>query len=172
MTQFRFFDLIEKGNWSNIQFWKIVSLLSKQEKVSFDDLSVHALFDTDPTPILEMERAGLITCIQENGRPYMIKPGRPLFKLAFIKMAEDKKLVSYMGLLTSKKLYKDYTKKLTTLEDELEKLTSVSRSSYLFDSNIDKRKVFLVEAIGIYSKKVQEYWDKTLLHKKDLKLKE
>lgn len=147
-------------------------MLSKQETISFDDLSVHALFDTDPTAILEMERAGLITCIQENGRPYMIKPGRPLYKLAFIKMVEDKKLVSYMSLLTSKKLFKDYTKKLMVMEDELEKLASVSRSSYLFDSNIDKRKAFLVEAIGIYSKKVQEYWDRTLLHKNELKLKE
>lgn len=166
-------DDLKAADWTPIQFWKIVSLLSKHTEVSFDDLVVHPLFKSDPRPLLQMERAGLITCIHSNGRPFSIRPGRPLFYKAFQEMVSDVKLNAFMNLVTAKQLYKDYSAKLKELEVELQILNDTGdRGGWIVASGVDSRRKWLNGAIGLYSKKVQGYFDDQVRLKKQLKLSE
>ena len=61
-----------------------------------------ALFKGDEAALQALERTGLIILMQDQGRAYKIKPGRPVFRVAFQTMLNDTKLVATMGILTSK----------------------------------------------------------------------
>jgi hypothetical protein len=162
----------EKTPWTKIQFWKLVKLFSNSDQIQIDELLADPLFNTDPTSILEMEKVGLITMVLQNGRPYFLKPGRPLFKLAFESMASDQKLDNYMNLQISKKLLFDTTKKIQEYEQELDILNRLHSSGYFGISGITNRRDFLEGMLKADAYKARLYNDQVLEFKKKLKLKE
>ena len=129
----------------------------------------------DPKPIQNMERAGLISIVHQNERPFLVRPSRPIFSLAFKEMVKDTKLTAYMGILTCKKLIADCTKKILDYESELASLqrepSGGKNSEWWFLSDpIQSRISFLIKQIGIYSRNVEDLDDKSEVHKKQLKL--
>jgi hypothetical protein len=112
------------SQWSPIQFWKIVQLLSNYEEIDFDNLKYHQLFKGDSLSILAMERCGIISISRGQGKELFIKPGRPLFRSAFKEMSQDSKLIATLGLETTKFLLDTESKKLSTLEQELLSLST------------------------------------------------
>ncbi|KAJ3325473.1 mitochondrial escape protein 2 [Boothiomyces sp. JEL0866] len=165
----------EKSGWTSIQFWKIAEILAKHPEASYDEVCFHPLFKGDPTALEQMERAGIITRVHQNGRPYTIKAGRPLFALAFTEMTADKRLKSTMGAITSKQLAADYTKKVQEFEKELETLATIvsgfNGSAWISDP-VQSRRQWLLKMITLYSSKAQTYAEKELDYKAQLKLAE
>ncbi|KAI8901312.1 RNA12 protein-domain-containing protein [Globomyces pollinis-pini] len=164
------------SSWTPIQFWKVVELLSEKPEVSFDELCIHPIFGGNPVPLHHMERAGIITCSQKHDRPYLIRPGRPLYKAAFELMAGDEKQQWYMRALTAKQLHADYTKKVRALEEELTELTNIQYQTGnglgFSRDNITTRREFVVKMIGYYGDRAKSYMETELKYKGLLKLKE
>jgi len=46
-------------------------------------------FKNDETPLRHMEHAELISIGTENGRPSIIKPGKPVYKFVFDRLVQD-----------------------------------------------------------------------------------
>ncbi|CAI2171431.1 19627_t:CDS:10 [Funneliformis geosporum] len=113
--------------WSGIQFWEIMKKLSKGESVSYDSVKFSPIFGGDDTQIRAMEQAELIsiTQINNNGRPNIIKPGKPLYQAAFAEISRDELFAATMELQTVQHLLSLENNKIKKFEDELEKLGSL-----------------------------------------------
>lgn len=183
VTELRKSGNLEEGNavkngWTNIQFWKIVTILAQKPEVQFDELISHPIFSSDANPIISMERAGLVNFVRKNERPFLVKPSRPIFVAAFQKMVEDTKLNSYMGSMTSKKLMSDFTKKIQEFEAELETLNKVMMergwvpSLSISSDPLLIRRSWLVSAIGTYHQKLAKEEQIGDNFRKNLKLAE
>jgi hypothetical protein len=140
-------------------------------KVLFDELVVHPLFASDPTPLLQMERAGILLLVRNHDRPYYVKPGRPLYSTAFKKMMEDTKLNSYMSMLSAKWLNKQYTQKIRELEDELNSLRDEDLW-WFWGNGMASRRKWLKQTIGLYHEKAKIFFETEDRLKAKLKLVE
>jgi len=73
-----------------------------------------------------MEQAELISITQlPNGRPHIIKPGKPLYQAAFAEIISDGLFAATMELQTAEYLLSLENSKIKKYEDELEKLGSL-----------------------------------------------
>ena len=161
MAEVRKIGFGEQSGWTNIQFWKIVQLLGTNEEVSFDKVVVNSLFGSNPEPLIQLERSGLISLNYENGRPYSIKSSRPLYSTTFREMLADDQLVTFMELQTAKHFYQHYQKKVRDYEQELETLSRIaSTDSNVFSfgaftrkTPLDLRAKWLMDMIDYYSQK-------------------
>lgn len=129
----------------------------------------------DPSPILQMERAGILMIMHKNERPYSVKPSRPIFATAFKEMIQDTKLGQFMGILTCKKLIADCTKKIRDYEEELDLLNrnkNEHHSDWFSADPLALRKYYLTSQIGANNDKVQGYEVQSSAYKKALKLSE
>ncbi|KAJ3271571.1 mitochondrial escape protein 2 [Terramyces sp. JEL0728] len=165
----------EKTGWTSVQFWKIAEILSKNTEASYDEVCFHPLFKGDPTALEQMERAGIISRVHQNGRPYVVKAGRPLFGLAFSEMTMDKRLRSTMGAITSKQLAADYTKKVHELEAELQTLAGIVagfNGGGGWADPVQSRRQWLLKMVNLNSAKAQLYAEKEMDYKAQLKLAE
>ncbi len=59
------------------------------------------------------------------GRPFKIKPSRPIYKTAFQHMSQDKNLSASMGILTSKFLQTKEFAKVKEYEEEMTQLVDI-----------------------------------------------
>ncbi|KAJ3031438.1 UNVERIFIED_CONTAM: mitochondrial escape protein 2 [Siphonaria sp. JEL0065] len=163
-----------KKEWNAVQVWKIIQLLTKYDEVSYDDLRYHPLFKGDESAIQAIERAGLITVGLQEGRPYIIKAGRPVYKSAFTRLQNDKKYAAIMGLKTVKVLVNDEMAKVSAYEKELALLTtqvSADRISF-FSDNLSGRVNFLAKLISECHTKLYAYDAEERRLKKIVKLSE
>ncbi|KAJ3032905.1 hypothetical protein HK097_005034, partial [Rhizophlyctis rosea] len=74
-----------------------------------------------------MERAGLISLTQQNGRPYGIRAAKPIYRTAFNHMLSDTRLTALMGVLTTKQLIQDEEDRIRRYEEEMARLEKVLR---------------------------------------------
>ncbi|KAI8854084.1 RNA12 protein-domain-containing protein [Chytridium lagenaria] len=162
--------------WSPVQFWKIVQLLSKYDEISYDDLRYHALFKGEESAIQAIERAGLITVGLQNGRSFTIKAGKPIYKVAFSQLVADTKLSAILGIQTTKFLVKDEESKIVKYEQEMSTLSqalaagtkdSLSRSA---KRDIESRLDFLAKQIGESQAKITKWDNEEKSWKKNLQL--
>ncbi|KAJ3100473.1 mitochondrial escape protein 2 [Phlyctochytrium planicorne] len=196
-------SILEKDSvdWSPVQFWKIVQLLSKFEEISYDDLRYHALFKGEENAIQAIERAGLISVGLNNGaeacivfitcyvrfpkltgshlgRPFSIKAGKPIFRAAFGELVNDAKLSAIMGIQTAKFLIKDEEAKIAKFEQEMlglsKSLTPSTRDALTRAArrDVESRLDFLARQIGESQRKINEWDNEEKLKKKLLKLAE
>ncbi|GBC02865.1 hypothetical protein RclHR1_04870008 [Rhizophagus clarus] len=143
-------------SWSGVQFWNIMKRLSNEESLSYDAVKFSPIFNGDDTPIRAMEQAELISISQlANGRPYTIKPGKPLYQAAFAEIISDDLFAATMDLQTAEYLLSLENNKIKKYEDELEKLGSLfvkTDGKWLFGSGhvpepIEHRVKFLLSLL-------------------------
>ncbi|CAG8506974.1 6946_t:CDS:10 [Ambispora gerdemannii] len=108
--------------WKGIQFWIIMKSLARGETVSYNTMKFSPIFNKDDTPLKAMEQAELITITQINGRPNLIRPGKPLYQAAFEQIASDKVFADTMELQTYEYLLSFETAKIHKYESELASL--------------------------------------------------
>ncbi|TPX31816.1 hypothetical protein SeMB42_g07699 [Synchytrium endobioticum] len=120
-------DLEDSGKmqWTQPQLWQLVTLLAEHDEVGYDEVRFSPLFKGDETALHALERTGLIVLMQDQCRPYRIKPGRPVFRVAFQTMLNDFKLVATMGILTVKTLMSEEEIKVKAAEREMVDLAAV-----------------------------------------------
>lgn len=76
--------------WTREQAWTILNKLSRQPEIPYHHLLVDFPFKGDDAALRELEHAELISVTAVNGRPSMIRPGKPIFRYVFERLAEDK----------------------------------------------------------------------------------
>jgi hypothetical protein len=85
--------------WTQEQAWTLVKLLSTNRQVSYNTILLDPVFAQNEDPLRELAQAELITISSSpEGRPSVIKPGRPVFSAAFAVLAGDKVFHAKMEL--------------------------------------------------------------------------
>ena len=86
-------------HWSSQQAWTLVKKLADNDIVRYNELTLEASFAKDSDAALAaLEQAELISVQSSNGRPYSVKPGRPVYQPAFKRLVEDRVLAAKMDL--------------------------------------------------------------------------
>ena len=89
----------EDRNWSCQQAWTVVKMLAKDDVVRYNELVMAAPFSKNSDQAMaSLEQAELISVQSSNGRPYSVKPGRPIYQTAFKRLVEDRVLAAKMDL--------------------------------------------------------------------------
>lgn len=109
--------------WTQEQAWTLVKTLSTTPQISYNAILLDPLFALDETPLHELAQAELITIsTSPEGRPSVIKPGRPVFSSAFALLAGDKVFNARMELGRLTFLAGEEKKNIDKAEEELARL--------------------------------------------------
>ncbi|RPB00118.1 hypothetical protein L873DRAFT_1805543 [Choiromyces venosus 120613-1] len=116
-----------KRTWGTEQAWYLVKNLAEKGEIAYHHVLVHDLFKFSSEDALQnLEQAELITIVTRNGRPWCVKPGRPVFQAAFRRLMTDRVLCARMDFLSCAALAKIETLVVHTAGEELEKLGELS----------------------------------------------
>jgi len=108
--------------WSQEQAWTLVKALSQTSQISYNNLLLDPVF-ADETPLHELAQAEFITILSTpEGRPSVIKPGRPVFSAAFALLASDNVFSAKMELGRLTFLQAEEKKNIEKAEEELVRL--------------------------------------------------
>lgn len=127
----------KKRTWTPEQAWLLVKMLADDEQLRYNQVLIHDLFRSGGEEALQgIEHAELITVVSKNGRPWSIKPGRPVYQAAFRRLLLDKALRARMDYNSLATLVKLETARVKDAEDELEKIAPLpnppkGRAAYL-----------------------------------------
>ncbi|KND00856.1 uncharacterized protein SPPG_03960 [Spizellomyces punctatus DAOM BR117] len=157
--------------WTPVQFWKIVQLLSKHDEVLYDQLRFHPLFKGDESPLQAMERAGLIMLSYDNGRPYSLRASRPVYRRAFSQMLTDEGLSAIMGIMTTKQLIADEEENIRKCTAEMNNLNPLAGNGTV-KREVNDRLDYLTKALGGSVQKVKALSDEQAKYKNVVKLVE
>lgn len=108
-----------KRKWTTEQAWLIVKLLTTQDSLKYNEVLLHTLFKTGEEPLQSLEQAEMITIVTSEGRPYAIKPGKPVYRAAFKLLQEDRALRAKMEMDIATALMKAETANVAKYEEEL-----------------------------------------------------
>ncbi|KAF9294546.1 mitochondrial escape protein 2 [Mortierella antarctica] len=111
--------------WTPIQFWAVMKELATHDSVNFDELKIHPLFKNDEAPFSAMEQAELVTISHRNGRPFVVRPGKPIYRAAFQEILSDEGFAAVMDLESSTFLEKEEMVKVAKWEGELRELSNL-----------------------------------------------
>ncbi|KAG0334793.1 mitochondrial escape protein 2 [Podila horticola] len=111
--------------WTPIQFWAVMKQLATYDSVNFDELKIHPLFKNDEAPFSAMEQAELVTIGHRNGRPFVVRPGKPIYRAAFQEIISDEGFAAVMDLESSTFLEKEEMVKVAKWEGELRELSNL-----------------------------------------------
>jgi len=109
--------------WTQAQAWTLVKALSTTPSVGYNAILLDPLFAQNETPLHELAQAELITISSSTeGRPALIKPGRPVFSAAFALLTGDKVFNAKMELGRLMFLSGEEKKNIEKAEEELARL--------------------------------------------------
>ncbi|KAF9298565.1 mitochondrial escape protein 2 [Linnemannia elongata] len=171
------FDSTEKKTlgWTPIQFWAVMKQLAAHDVASFDELKIHPLFKNDETPFSAMEQAELISINHKNGRPFSIRPGKPIYKAAFQEILSDEGFKAVMDLESTTFLDKEEMAKVVKWEGELRELSTLLHQdgSWLFGGGrvpkeVDTRVKWLMKKLAESHTKIEKYEQEMIQAKKEV----
>ena len=108
--------------WTPQQAWVLVKALAEQDgSLKYNDVLINGAFSSPEgsATLAALEQAELITVKSTNGRPYAIKPGKPVFLPAFKKLVDDKVLGARMESVALNEQIKGVNKDIDKWEEEL-----------------------------------------------------
>ncbi|CUS11960.1 unnamed protein product [Tuber aestivum] len=115
-----------KRTWSTEQAWHLVKTLAEKGEIAYHHALVHDLFKFAGEDALQnLEQAGLVTIVTRNGRPWCVKPGRPVFQAAFKRLLTDRVLCARMDFLSFASLAKVETAAIQRAGEELERIAGL-----------------------------------------------
>ncbi|KAG0042886.1 mitochondrial escape protein 2 [Gryganskiella cystojenkinii] len=171
------FDTSEKKSvsWTPIQFWTVLRELAVSDVVSYDELKIHPLFKNDEAPFSAMEQAELINIGHKNGRPYSVRPGKPIYRAAFQEILADDGFAAVMDLESSTFLDKEEMAKVAKWEGELRELSNLLHTdgSWIFGGGrvpkeVDGRVKWLMKKLQESHVKIEKYEKEMIQAKKSV----
>ena len=164
--------------WSAEQAWYLITLLTtasaapkpdpgintlsspegiEHGSIRYSSLLLHPLFkspsgEESVQSLAHSDLINILTHPSGLGRPYAIRPGRPVYKAAFAKLLEDKVLKARMELAVSSALVKIEEGNMKDLEEELALLTICGGGR-----EAGKRMEYLGKKMGVSQAKVEGY---------------
>lgn len=151
-------------SWTPIQFWAVMKPLATVEAISYDELKIHPLFKGDETPLGAMEEAELITITHKHGRPFSVRPGKPIYRAAFQDILLDSGFAAVMDLDTATFLEKAEMDNVAKWEGELRELSHLLHrdGSWFFGGGrvpkeVDTRVKWLMRKLAESHAKIEKY---------------
>ncbi|RUP43989.1 RNA12 protein-domain-containing protein [Jimgerdemannia flammicorona] len=155
-----------KFRWTDVQFFQVMSALGRNEVVGYDELKWSPFFKGADAPFHGMENAELITIVHKDvnpiilkwlnsGRPYIIRPGKPVYLTAFARLLSDMTFTATMKLQSYQYLSMLETVKIRDYENELRDLSMMYNGKPPRET--DTRQKFLLQSLQTCQKKVDVY---------------
>jgi len=131
ILKFYFLDGSEvaKRKWTPEQAWYLIKLLSESEELRYNEILLHDFFKSDEDAIQSLEQAEMISIVNKNGRPWAIRPGRPVYRAAYQRLMEDNVLRAKMDWISLKAICKKETEEIRKVEEELAVLATLDKKS-------------------------------------------
>ena len=118
----------EDRQWTAQQAWTLVKSLAKKETLRYNEVLMAAPFSSGGDKALAaLEQAELIAVQSANGRPYSVKPGRPVYQPAFQRLVEDNVLAAKMELSILSDAVAGENKSIDKYEQELRLLAELPK---------------------------------------------
>lgn len=141
--------------WTQEQAWTLVKILSTNPQVSYNSILLDPLFSQDETPLHELAQAELISITSsKEGRPALIKPGRPVFLAAFALLAGDKVFSAKMELGRLTFLSAEEKKNIEKAEEELARLKELPAGQI---KEIEPRIRYLLKKIQTSQRSIEQF---------------
>ena len=141
--------------WTQEQAWTLVKILSTNPQVSYNSLLLDPLFSQDETPLHELAQAELIAITSSSeGRPALVKPGRPVFSAAFALLAGDKVFSAKMELGRLTFLSAEEKKNIEKSEEELARLKELPAGQI---KEIEPRIRYLLTKIQASQRSIEQF---------------
>ncbi|KAF9036944.1 hypothetical protein BDZ89DRAFT_946218 [Hymenopellis radicata] len=146
--------------WTREQAWIVMKKLASQPEISYSEVLLDFPFKGDETPLRNMEHAELIAMGTHNGRPSTIKPGKPIFRYAFQRLAQDPIFQATQDLAFNEKVIAGAESNVKAYEDELLKLKDMGAdtgfwASIAGTSTLSQRARYLLDKIRLYQTKIE-----------------
>ena len=118
----------EDRQWTQQQAWTLVKSLAAQETLRYNEVLMSAPFSAaGDKALVALEQAELITVQSANGRPYSVKPGRPVYQAAFQRLVDDGVLAAKMELSILTDAVAGENKSIEKCEQELRLLAELPK---------------------------------------------
>ena len=155
----------EDRKWSSEQAWYLVKSLASSDSLRYNEVLLSNTFTSSLTPsassgeaVLEaLSAVELISIKTYNGRPQIIKAGKPVYQAAFKQLTKDRVLKSRLDLAILTELTKIETKSIDKYETELNILGSLPKQP----KEVGPRVSFLLGKLAASQQKV-EAWEKEM----------
>jgi len=148
-------DVVNKPRWTDVQFFQVMNKLAKKDVVSYDELKWSPFFKGSDGPLHAMENAELITVVHRDGRPFIIRPGKPVYLTAFACLLSDQSFAATMQLQSYQYLSSIETAKIRDYEGELRELSTLYNGR--LPRETDARRRFLLQSLQASQKKIDLY---------------
>ncbi|KAK5172506.1 mitochondrial escape protein 2 [Saxophila tyrrhenica] len=110
----------EDRKWSSQQAWTLIRKLAEKEMIPYNEAVMATPFSSESDKALAaLEQAELISVQSVNGRPYSVKPGKPVYQPAFKQLVEDRVLAAKMDLALLGDAIKGENQTIEKCEQEL-----------------------------------------------------
>lgn len=114
---------VSNRKWTPQQAWLLIKELAVNETLKYNELLLNDLFKDGETTLQALEQAELISITSQNGRPYGIKPGKPVYMAAFEYLTDDQVLKARLDLAILTQLIGIENKNVDKYESELKTLS-------------------------------------------------
>ncbi|KAF2182691.1 hypothetical protein K469DRAFT_711363 [Zopfia rhizophila CBS 207.26] len=108
-------------HWTSEQAWLLIKQLAEKETLRYNEILLSDTYKSGGENVLRaLEQAEMISIVSgPNGRPAMIRPGKPVYQSAFKRLTEDKVLRSRFDLAILTDLTKLENASIEKVENEL-----------------------------------------------------
>ena len=144
----------ENRKWSPQQAWFLVRQLATKESLRYNEILLSDTYKTGGEAALAaLEQAELISVQSHAGRPYSIKPGRPVYSTAFRRLTGDNVLASKLDLAVLAESIKAETQSIDKCEQELHLLGELPKQP----AELTNRIQYLLGKIQASQIKIESY---------------
>ena len=141
-------------SWTPAQAWELIKSLASSGKIRYNEVLLSDTFKAGGESTLQaFEQAELITVVSSNGRPYSIKPGKPVYQAAFKRLTEDHVLKARLDLAILTELTKIETQSIDKYESELNLLANLPKQP----GEIVPRIKWLLSKLQTCQSKIEKY---------------
>ncbi|MCJ1475019.1 mitochondrial escape protein 2 [Lambiella insularis] len=153
-------------SWAPPQAWELIKSLARAGEIRYNEVLLSDTFKSGGENVLQaLEQAELISIVSTNGRPYSIKPGKPVYQAAFKLLTEDHVLKARLDLAILSELTKVETQSIDKYEAELNLLANLPKQP----GELAPRIKWLLAKLHASQAKIEKYETegaglKTVLH--------
>ncbi|KAI0048209.1 exonuclease [Auriscalpium vulgare] len=115
--------------WTREQAWAVLKALAHSNEVPYHDLLVNYPFKGDEAALRSMEKSELVTIGTLNGRPSVIRPGKPVYRYVFERLVKDPIFQATQDLAYNTKLVEAAEATIRACEQELTTLSAMPETS-------------------------------------------
>ncbi|KAJ4488366.1 exonuclease [Lentinula aciculospora] len=144
--------------WTRGQAWTLLNLLSKNSEVPYHQVLLDYPFKGDEIPLRSMEHAELIAISTHDGRPTVIRPGKPVYRWVFERLVNDPIFRATQEIEFNTQLVFIAETTIKSCEEELLKLGEISKhasSNWLTEDAWSRRSQYLMKKMMESERKLE-----------------